>query len=235
MARPQLELKTLSNMAYESIKESILKNEMLPGQEVVISSLAASLGISHIPVREAVVRLAADGLMEQTPHRTLRIAGLDENDVHQIYEVRRLLEPHAARCAVQKVGRNPDLLASLKDVLASAERVLSILPDKISLEELVGIDLHLNQIFLDAVDNSLLREILVLIGNRSLRVRTYTEATAPTVDASLIETTTREHIAIIQAIVEGDAGRSCRMVTEHLLNSEGRTTRALRSRLVDSR
>ncbi len=55
--------KTKSEQAYEVIKESIIKNELLPGEEISIDSLASSLGISHTPVREAVARLGNDGLI----------------------------------------------------------------------------------------------------------------------------------------------------------------------------
>jgi DNA-binding GntR family transcriptional regulator len=231
MCPRQLEPKTLSNMAYEALKESILKNEMLPGQEVVIRTVAASLGVSHIPVREAVARLAADGFVEQSPHRTLRVAELNEDIVRQAYEVRRLLEPHAAVCAARQAKANPAFRKPLQDLLESAEGHIGTKSEQFTFEESIGIDLSLNEIFLKAVDNDILREILTLIGNRSLRTRTYTEATNFSTSMEANDTSTREHIAIIRAIIDGDDEAHIReVVIEHLKNGEGRTRAAIRSR-----
>lgn len=230
MPPQQLEAKTLSNMAYEAIKDSILKNEMLPGQEVVISSVAASLGISHIPVREAVARLAAAGFIEQAPHRTLRVAGLDEDTVRQVYEVRRLLEPHAAAAATEQATRNPVFRERVFALLHRAQEITQTDPEKLSLEELVAIDLKLNELFLEAVENKLLRELLILIGNRSLRIRTYSEATASATSPEAVATGTREHVAIIRSILDGDENRSKKLAFEHLCNSEARTMAAMKAR-----
>ena len=230
MPTQQIEAKTLREMAYQAIKDSILNNELLPGQEVLITSVAASLGISQTPVREAVTRLAADGLMEYTPHRTLRVAGLDEDDVREVYEVRRLLEPYAAECAARRLARDPHLRERLLEVLRRAEHIAKVGP-VISLEEYVGIDLHLNEIFLGAVENRLFREMFTLLANRSLRIRTFAEATADTVNRRLIGTVTGEHIGIVRAILAEDAERARRLVAEHLANGEARTIAAVRERL----
>jgi DNA-binding GntR family transcriptional regulator len=234
MRKHELELKTLGNMAYDVIKGFILKNEMLPGQEVVINSIAASLGVSHIPVREAVARLAADGLIEQTPHRTLRVASLSEADVHQIYEVRRLLEPYVASCVAAKASHDAQLHKSLSDLLKRAKLIIEEKHNGVPLEEFFAVDIRLNEILLDAVENTIFREILTFVGNRSLRIRTYAEAsTSPAPDT--IRLITLEHISIINAILEGQAERSRELVLEHLRNGENRTTVAVRSRTTASK
>ena len=84
---------TKGEQAYQVIKASIIKNELLPGREVSIDSLANSLGISHTPVREAVARLGNDGLINYEAHKKLKVSQISADHVSQIYEVRKLLEP----------------------------------------------------------------------------------------------------------------------------------------------
>ena len=69
-----LEDRTLRDRAYNAIKKSILSNEMLPGQSFSIGSLAGELGISETPVREALVKIKAEGFIEYEPHKKPLVA-----------------------------------------------------------------------------------------------------------------------------------------------------------------
>ena len=84
--------RTLREKAYQSIKESVLTNTFMPGESLSTDLLAESLGISHTPIREAVVRLADEGILDYEPNKKLRVSEITEKDVKQVYEVRRLLE-----------------------------------------------------------------------------------------------------------------------------------------------
>ena len=99
----------------------ILSGHLAPRQELRQDSLAGKLGISRTPLREALNRLASEGLVEFRPRRSAVVAELTRADVEADYEARRILEPAAARLAAAR--RDPEALAALNAAVRTAERV----------------------------------------------------------------------------------------------------------------
>lgn len=99
----QVTTETLQEKAYEAIKDSIMRNDFLPGQPLSVDELARDLGVSPTPVREALTRLSGDGLVERARNKIACVAEITEDDVHQTYEVRKLLEPYATSLVAKKL------------------------------------------------------------------------------------------------------------------------------------
>jgi len=226
----QLKTKTLSSRAYESIKALILTNELLPGQSLSINTMAASLGISPTPVREAFAKLTVEGFLEGEPHRTIRVSDITEEDIQQVYGVRRLLEPQAAYLAAKSVPTDSYLKGLLKNVQQSAQKIIQTPLDRIDKNAYLGIDTKLHEIFLRSAD-PFFREVLYFVGVRSLRMRTFAEAVSKNQSDGLIFTITKEHHKIIQALLEEKAKEAVGIVKQHLKNGEARTLEAVRDRL----
>jgi DNA-binding GntR family transcriptional regulator len=79
------------------LRRSILSGDLAPGQTFSLREIAAQLGVSFIPVREALRNLEGDGLVIMRPGRSAAVAPLDLDDLHAIYRLRRTLEPELAR------------------------------------------------------------------------------------------------------------------------------------------
>lgn len=77
------------------LRAAILSGELAPGQKLVAGPLAHALAVSATPLREAIQRLAASGLVEVTPQRGARVADASARDAEEIYELRTLLDPLA--------------------------------------------------------------------------------------------------------------------------------------------
>ena len=86
------------------LRRAILNGELSSGSRLVQAELAAMLDVSTTPVREALRDLATEGLVQFDPHRGAIVSELSSEDVHDIYEIRRVLEPLAMRQAVPKVS-----------------------------------------------------------------------------------------------------------------------------------
>lgn len=110
---------SLVDQVYGQLRRSILSGEFAPGEELRQEVLAHDLGISRTPLREALNRLAADGLIEFRPHRSAIVAEFSEHDIEMDYQARRILESAAARLAATR--RDPENLASLAAALDAAE------------------------------------------------------------------------------------------------------------------
>src|SRR5437879_8160696 len=89
----------MAEAALAELQDSILSGELPPGSPLRLEELAARLGMSISPVREAVRRLESLGLAVHVPHRGARVSDLALDDLRDTYEVRLVLEPLAVRRA----------------------------------------------------------------------------------------------------------------------------------------
>lgn len=93
---------TRSAWADRRLREAIVGGHLQPGDPLVISTLARELGVSATPLREALGRLAAEGLVEMQAHGSARVATVDLGEAVEIYELRRVLEPMALERSVAR-------------------------------------------------------------------------------------------------------------------------------------
>jgi DNA-binding GntR family transcriptional regulator len=94
--------RTLAEKAFAALHGAILNGELEPGERLLIEDLAEQLEMSPMPIREALRRLDAVGLVEQVPHRGARVAELSVEDLAEVYEARLALEPLAVRHAAAR-------------------------------------------------------------------------------------------------------------------------------------
>jgi DNA-binding GntR family transcriptional regulator len=231
MRNLHIETKTLREQAYEAIKDMILKHDFLPNEGLSISSLAGALGISQTPVREALGRLSADGLIDYEPHKRLRVAAITEEDVRQAYEVRKLLEPYAASLVASSVSTDADLKKNLRTLYEKAKGICETAVDLINFESYLSVDLELNDIFLKVSGHTLFREVLGFVSDRSLRIRTFLEAVYKTSPNNMVHVITKEHLQILEALLKGDPAKAQARVRKHLDNGETRTLKAIKNKL----
>ena len=102
----------LADQVYAVIREAILKGEMPAGTRLRVRDLAAQVGTSVMPVREAIRRLEEAGLAERSPHKGAVVKGLTLPELVHVYDVRRLLEVEAARLGAQ--GITPEETAQMQ-------------------------------------------------------------------------------------------------------------------------
>jgi DNA-binding GntR family transcriptional regulator len=122
MPLARVQRQSLEESVYEAVREGIISGELRPGDPLVEAQLSADLGISKTPVREALIRLARDGLVVQELHRRSRVATPTVEDVRQACEVRRWVEAEiAARAACDAPN---SLSKQLAESIRDSERAL---------------------------------------------------------------------------------------------------------------
>ena len=102
----------MSANAYELLKSEIVSGKRKPGEIFEEKRFAAQLGVSRTPVREAVLRLAREGLLVVMPRRGTVISNISMENIRQLYEARVMLEPQILRIAAKRADKNT--LASWK-------------------------------------------------------------------------------------------------------------------------
>lgn len=93
-------------MAVRELRESILSGDLQPGTRLILAELAERTSTSIMPVREAVRRLEAEGLVEQVPHRGAQVRPVSVPDLEDLYRVRIPLETLAVRLAAARFGED---------------------------------------------------------------------------------------------------------------------------------
>lgn len=111
---------TAADDALAELRRRILGGTLVAGTKLHQAQLAASLGMSRIPVRDAIRSLASEGLVIQQPRRSAVVAPLSMDDLAELYELRLSVEPHASALAVPNLGAS-DLLA-MRGLLAAMEQ-----------------------------------------------------------------------------------------------------------------
>ena len=103
--------RTLAEKAFETLHQAILTGQLRPGTRLPIEELAGVLQMSPMPIREAVRRLDAAGLVENIPHRGARVTELSITDLSEVYEARLALEVLAIRRAAERFDGPHEALA----------------------------------------------------------------------------------------------------------------------------
>jgi len=119
----KLERRTIATAAADAIRQRILGGTLAEGESLRQDALAAELGISRIPVREAFRQLEAEGLVTLLPHRGAIVSSLSLDEIAEIFDLRALLEPELLAQAIPRM--TPADFATADAVLRDYERTLA--------------------------------------------------------------------------------------------------------------
>lgn len=120
MAVEPLQIESVVDRVYSVLRGRIVSGELPRGMRLRQEAIAVELGVSRTPLREALRRLAAEGLVEFSPNRGAQVAELRGHDVRSSYEARTVLEPGAARLAA--VRRPVDQIAAMREAIEAERR-----------------------------------------------------------------------------------------------------------------
>jgi DNA-binding GntR family transcriptional regulator len=210
--------RVLADWVTESLRLAILQGHFEPGEKLDQDLIAEEFEVSRTPVREALRILESEGFIEVRPHRGAFIAQVSQQDVHEIYEVRKLLEAEIVRQATPLL---PDSV--LEELEQSLDRNLTQI-DSGDMAGNIESDTYFHTTVGEFVENELIKEILDTLNNRILRIRHLAQL-QPGID--LVESLD-EHRAIIRAMKRRDAGAAAEAMMVHLENSSLRIQQSLR-------
>jgi DNA-binding GntR family transcriptional regulator len=190
----------------DKLRERILKGQYAPGERLVENKLSIELGVSRIPVREALRALAAEGLVLIEPRRGASVATLSPHVAREMVEVRATLEGLNAKLAAQR--RDPALIAELEAVLREGMDAAA----QGRADELLELNTRFHEVLGNIAANSVLQEMM-----RSLRERTAALfGPANTVRA---RQNWDEHAQILQAVIAGDADLAALLAARHVYSA----------------
>lgn len=194
---------SMQNQAYQFIRKKIERCEYAPNDMLSESLLREELGFSRTPVREAIGRLAQEGLVRVYPKRGIMVCAISIGDIHQIFEVRALVEPYALAAHHDKLD--------LAEIARFAEFFHSYSGGGES-SELYGVDDRFHETLISAIENDYLLELYDRIHVQSVRLRVLSGRLIE----SRIRDTMAEHARIADACLARDWQGAALAMTEHL-------------------
>src|SRR5437867_2267931 len=201
----RLENMTLWQRVYDFLREEILAERLQPGAELQEVALSEELGVSRGPIREAIGRLAAEGLVTVRPRRGAVVRSLSKDEFLELYQVREALEMMAVRLAVPKL--ESDDVAQLEELIETmgghAERG--------EVAEFFAANVAFHGRLFAASGNTKLQELYAqLLGQMGrFRMRSLTLR-------GNLQRSVAEHRAILRAAKRGDADRAAHLMSEHI-------------------
>jgi DNA-binding GntR family transcriptional regulator len=207
---------SLADQAYEGIRDRLVMLDIRPGDPLNDEALAQELGTGRTPVREALKRLEGDRLVVAYPRRGTFATAVDITDLAHISDIRAQLEPLAAsRAAEHASAATRAHLADLAEDVAGLEARVS---DR---RELLRRDVQVHREIYRAAGNPYLEDILVRQDNLATRIWCLFLDRLPAIAGHV-----GEHVALLEAIVDGDADKAGRLALEHVVGFE-RAVRAV--------
>jgi DNA-binding GntR family transcriptional regulator len=220
LERPELWVRV-----HESLRDAIIAGELEPGMRLVEEELAAKLGVSRWPVRQAITRLEQERLVARHPHRGAYVTALELADVHEVHCLRALLECHAAKEGAARV--TPEHLAHLRALVA--EHIEAARKEDYVRYARIDSAFHHNIILLANSERLLEMWHLLLPTVQVLLVM------GAHADPDLVRGIQQRHEIIIQALATKDPVTIEAAIRQHIVNAEGRAMRRLRAMAEEKR
>ena len=202
-----LERTSLRDQALTAIKQALITGQIMPGVVYSAASLAAELGVSNSPVREAMLALVDDGLMEAVPNRGYRPVSLTDADLAEIAQVRELLEVPAAGLAAEiglggRFAELSELVGLIEQSAAAGDLAANLAADR-----------RFHLVLVGACGNRRLTEMVARLRDQT---RLYN---LPALAASgALIASAAEHGPILDAIAAGDRAQAEALMRAHLVH-----------------
>lgn len=191
--------------AYRRLKDEIRSNRMPPGYQAPEPEIALHLGMSRTPVREALIRLQAEGLVELIPRRGARVLPVSTGDMKEIYEILTALEPEAA---ASLAARKPSD-AELKPLCQATDEMEAALNDR-DLDRWAEADDRFHKALLDLHGNRRMRAFVASLYDQAHRARMVTLRLR-----DLPVRSTQDHREVVELLRAGDVTGTRRAFRAH--------------------
>lgn len=207
----------LSESVYEMIKLRLLGGQLASGTRLIEKVVAAQLGVSRTPVREALSKLEEEGLVEIISHHGTLVADISSKDIEEIYQIREALESLAVKLAL------PHLSSRKLQELARLHEDCRHFLEKGDLYPFIKVDKACHNLLVRLSNN---KRLIHLMGN--LNDQTRLGRPEPFSIPGRAEKALEEHLIIIEAILEGDVRRAEDLVKQHNRNAKDNVLRCLK-------
>lgn len=198
----------LADTIVEQVARLIISNRLKPGDQLREGFLAEQLGVSRVPVREGLGKLERMGLIEKEPYRPAIVSSLSHDDIQQLYDVRMMIEPVAARRLAE--ARDPQAMQAIQAILDGMRSAAA----KDDHNTFLELDLRLHESLVVLNGNVLLNEMWGLV---SVRLRRFLWL-KPYRSYGTLAWGVEIHLPICEAVLAGDGDAAERATRNHIVD-----------------
>jgi DNA-binding GntR family transcriptional regulator len=196
----------LKERAYEMIKQRLLHGDYPPGTFLSERQLAENLGMSKTPVKAALERLESEGFITVSPQQGIVVRQLSVHEIADLYEIRAALESYTVQALAGRL--TPEQIARVRANL----QAYGELRGTGRVAETVELDAAFHGQFAEFLGNGEILRVITQLREKMQRVVTQVFRLSPT----RLATSYDEHVAIAQAVIEGDGARAANLIVRHL-------------------
>ncbi len=201
----QASLTSLVDDAYAQIRQRILDNDWPPGHRALELEVALALGMSRTPVREALMRLQGEGLVEVIPRHGMRVLPVSPVDMREIYEILTALECMAAELLARRKPSDKEL-----EPLVAATKAMDKALKASDLDAWAAADERFHAHLVDLAGNRQLQATVLNYWDRAHRARMFTLRLRPKPVNS-----TKEHMQMVERLHAGDPAGAAAVTRVH--------------------
>jgi DNA-binding GntR family transcriptional regulator len=203
-----------ADLVHRQLKAEIELGELAPGTPLSELRLVERTGASRTPVREALRRLAAEGLVDLVPRQGARVSRVSLQSVRDLFDFRSLLEPAAMRQATEAAAADPGIRRAFAAMRTEFIRVARRAPSQARSRAFYDVADRFDWAIVGATRNEHLRRTIAELRPHTARLRNLSH-----VDPQRVEVSVGEHLRMCDALLAGDADGAAAAITEHLAQS----------------
>ena len=197
----------LRDVVFNTLREAILKGELKPGERLMELQLAAKLGVSRTPIREAIRMLEQEGLAVTIPRKGAEVARMTEKDMEDVLEIREALDELAAKIACTRMTEDQlKQLETIKEPFVESTRSHDV-------KRIAEADVSFHDVIYEATGNPKLVSML-----NNLREQIYRYRVEYLKEEKNYPTLIGEHEAIVEALYARNQDEVVRAMHTHIEN-----------------
>ena len=209
----------------QSLLADVFQGRLRAGEHLVTQELALRFGVSHTPIREALITLAGIGILDLPPNRGAIVRRITPHEVREICQVRRVLECEATRSACGRIA-----LAELHALAEELRRTIALKPRSGTrfIEEARAVDSRLHDLIAESCGNGYLAKEIARLKTlfRAFRDVAWEHDGARN-DYHRLNEEGHEHLAIVESLLAGDAKAAAQAMARHIRSGARYWSRAL--------
>ncbi len=199
----------LRDVVFHTLREAILKGELKPGERLMELQLAAKLGVSRTPIREAIRMLELEGLAVTVPRKCAEVAKMTEKDMEDVLQIRRALDELAVGLACDNMTE--ERLAELHEALIRFEESI----ETGDVKQIAQKDIEFHEVIYQTADNTKLVNLL-----NNLREQMYRYRVEYLKNDDVYPVLIEEHKKIYEGLKHKDKKMVVELVGSHVVNQE---------------
>lgn len=216
---------TLVDAAYLSLRKDITEEYLPAGAKINLSDLCARYGVSPTPIKQAMNRLMAEGLVESIPRKGYRVRNFSWNEVDELFEMRMMMEIHFAPQAVAAVTTSPILQAKFEENL---QKNMSLVQNFSSADEYFQtyeMDRQFHELFILASGNRIALRVYNGLNTHAYATYLFHKQPRPQTINGILE-----HQTIYNSMLAGDVDQVCSQIKAHIENARNKIQLSLKLR-----